>query len=132
MPDNDPVWLTPERIVDINVDVVAETDEPHFVRDQGLLDSAAARPQQHHSYGEGDIVSLAFVLLDGIAQNHPFEQGNKRTALLAAIIMLQQNGYDLVAPENGDDLGKLVEELVEGQLDLESFTEALRPYVVPQ
>lgn len=78
------------------------------------------------------MVSLAFILLEAIAQNHPFGQGNKRTALLAAIIMLQQNGYDLVAPENGDELGRLVERLVEGKIPLDDFTETLRPYIVPR
>jgi death-on-curing protein len=127
---SEPVWLTPEEIIDINEFVVGETNEPFFVRSQELLDSAVARPQNHHAYGEGDVVTLAFVLLEGIAQNHPFEQGNKRTAFVAANVMLEQNGYVLDAPENETELGELVENLVAGHIALEDFTETLRPYVI--
>ena len=61
---------------------VEETEETHFLRDRGLLESALARPRNAFAYEE-DIVALAVRLLAGIAQAHAFEQGNKRTAMEA-------------------------------------------------
>lgn len=127
---DEPLWLTPEEIIDINEYIVGETHEPFFVRSPELLHSAAARPQNHYAYGERDIVTLAFVLLLGIAKNHPFGQGNKRTAFVAANVILQQNGYALDAPENENELGALIEDLVEGKIGLDDFTKVLRPYVI--
>ncbi len=77
---SEPLWLSPDEIEDINRAIVAVTGETFFVRDQGLLESACARPQQHWHYDDQrDVVELAVALLLGVARNHPFEQGNKRT-----------------------------------------------------
>jgi len=83
---SEPIWLPPAVAIEINVELVAITGEPHFLRDLGALEGALARPQNAFAYGEGDVVALAVRLMAGIAQSHPFEQGNKRTAFVAGQI----------------------------------------------
>jgi death-on-curing protein len=105
------------------------TGERHFLRDPGLLDSAMARPQNAFAYGEEDIVALAVRLLDGLAQAHAFEQGNKRTSFVAMIEFLLINGYDLAI----DDAARWADEviaLVEHRTAEEDFVSAVRPFVV--
>ncbi len=79
---------------------VEQTGEPFFVRDRTMLESAMIRPVNRWHYGESDRGALAAQLLIGIARNHPFEQGNKRTALLAADGFLQVNGLRLEWPDD--------------------------------
>lgn len=65
------------------------------IRDIGMLESALARPLQKEAYGEPDIFDLAAAYLYGIVKNHPFVDGNKRTALAAADLFLVFNGWSL-------------------------------------
>jgi death-on-curing protein len=107
------------------------TGETHFLRDQGLLDSAMARPRNAFAYGEEDIVVLAVRLLAGIAQAHAFEQGNKRTSFIAMTQFLMINGYDLAI----DDIPRWADEviaLVEHRSTEDDFVRAIRPFVVPR
>ena len=67
------------------------------LRDEGMLESALARPEQKHHYGESDLFVLAAAYLFGIAKNHPFIDGNKRTAWVAADLFLYFNGYSVEA-----------------------------------
>ena len=93
---SEPLWLSPDDVEGINRAIVAVTGENFFVRDHGLLNSACARPQQHWHYdAQRDVLELAVVLLLGVARNHPFEQGNKRTAFVAAREFLALNGWEL-------------------------------------
>lgn len=69
------------------------------VRDEGLLDSALARPQNLLRYEKASIFDLAAAYTFGIAKNHPFVDGNKRSAFLAGYIFLALNGFELTAPE---------------------------------
>jgi death on curing protein len=105
------------------------TGERHLLRDPGLLDSALARPQNAFAYDEEDIVVLAVRLLAGLAQSHPFEQGNKRTSFIAMTEFLAINGYDLAI----DDTTRWAEEviaLVEHRSTEEEFIRTIRPFVV--
>jgi death-on-curing protein len=91
---SEPRWITPENLILINAQRVAETGEPHQLLDEGLLESAVTRPQNRWGMsGERDVVRLATTLLYGVAKNHAFEQGNKRTATVAALVFLEVNGY---------------------------------------
>jgi death-on-curing protein len=67
------------------------------VRDMGLLDSALQRPLNKHAYESPDIADLAAAYAYGIARNHPFIDGNKRTALVASRTFLLINGYQITA-----------------------------------
>jgi death-on-curing protein len=126
---NEPTWLTDSQVIEINQRLVAETGEPHFLRDPGLLSSALARPKNRWFYGDYDIVSLAGSLLLGIGQNHSFEQGNKRTALAATAVFLSFNGYTLVAPD-GEPLSTFVEWSITGEISEPVFMEVLRQCII--
>ena len=126
---NEPIWLTDSQVIGINQRLVAGSDEPHFLRDAGLLSSAVARPKNRWAYSDRDIVSLAGSLLLGIGRNHPFEQGNKRTAMAAASVFLRLNGYSFVAPD-GEPLGMFVERSILGSISESVFFDAFRKCVV--
>jgi death-on-curing protein len=77
---------------------IAEHGGTEGIRDAGLLDSALARPQNLLAYGQSvDVSSLAASYAYGIAKNHPFLDGNKRTALVISVTFLNLNGYDFDA-----------------------------------
>ncbi len=102
---------------------------PHFLRDQGLLESALARPQNAFGYGEDDVVALAVRLLAGIAQAHAFTQGNKRTCFVAMVQFLNENGYE-VTIEDSVAWADAVIALVEHRTEEEDFVRAIRPFVI--
>ncbi len=79
--------------------LLAEHGGPAGLRDEGLLESALARPENLYSYGEADLHALAASYAFGIAKNHPFLDGNKRTAFLSAFVFLRINGVQLAADE---------------------------------
>jgi death-on-curing protein len=100
-------WLSAESVILINKRVVAN-DEPFLLQDYGSLDMAIAKPNNHYHYRYvEDIVSLATTLLFGVARNHPFEQGNKRTGFLSAVVFLGLNGYAIDLADT-DFLGRLI------------------------
>jgi death-on-curing protein len=96
---NEPIWLRLEAILAAHDDQLAEHGGGVGVRDQGLLESALARPLNLHAYGEPSLAKLAASYAFGIARNHPFVDGNKRTALVAAESFLGLNGVDLTATD---------------------------------
>jgi death on curing protein len=117
----EPVWLSAETVIYINKEVVRETGEPFFLRDRGGLESAVAKPINHFHYdGVEDVVSLATTLLFGVARNHPFEQGNKRTGFLATVDFLEINGY-AIAPDASRALAVSIIHVLEGRLTEEQF-----------
>lgn len=127
---NEPRWLNAWHVTHLNARIVADGGEPHFVRDRGLLESALARPHNSWAYGEDEMVVLAIKLLLGLALNHPFGQGNKRTAYEAADIFLFINGWDLALADR-PAAAELIIEVITGGADeadlLELFETAVRP-----
>ncbi len=92
-------WAQVRVVIALHDAQIAEHGGGSGTRDQGLLESAMARPRHLATYGEPDAADLAAAYAFGIARNHAFVDGNKRTALLAAYMFLQLNGYELDAPE---------------------------------
>jgi death on curing protein len=86
------VWLSQQLVLAIHDEQLAEHGGSTGLRDAGLLDSALARPLNRAGYGEPDISELAAVYALGIAQNHPFVDGNKRSAFVALETFLRLNG----------------------------------------
>jgi death on curing protein len=128
---SEPRWLPVEIVLDINIREVIETDEPSGVLSYDLLESAMMRPQAlWHYEGQDDMAVLATALLFGIARNHPFQQGNKRTALTAAEVFLTLNGYELTAPDS-DLLAEAILEVIEGKASEEEFIDVMRVFVRP-
>lgn len=106
------------------------TGEPYFLREPGMLESALMRPRNHWNYGERDMALLAGSLLLGINRNHPFEQGNKRTALAATSQFLRANGYTLTAPD-GVPLGEFILRSAAGTIAHGTFIKAFSKCFVP-
>ena len=118
-----------EAVVEINRVVVAITGEPHLLRDQGLLESALARPRNFFGFGEEDIAVLAVSLMAGIARAHAFAQGNKRTCFVAMVQFLKINGYDLAIEDSRPWADEIIA-LVEHRTSEEDFVRAVRPFVI--
>ena len=91
------VYLTAEQILFIHARLIDTTGGEHGLRDLGLLQSAVARPQATFDRKElyPDLFQKAAALMESLAQNHPFVDGNKRTAITAAALFLLQNGRRL-------------------------------------
>jgi death-on-curing protein len=122
----EPAWLSVETVSFINERVVAKTGEPFLLRNHVLLEMAVAKPKNHYHYRYvQDVVSLATTLLFGIARNHPFEQGNKRTGFLSAIVFLETNGY-AIDLEDTDFPGRLVVAALEDRMSEDDFADIVR------
>ena len=92
-------WLDAAVIQAVHEEQLAEHGGGTGMRDPNLLASALARPQQLASYGEPDVADLAASYGLGIARNHPFIDGNKRTAFVAVELFLVLNGSGLMATD---------------------------------
>ena len=86
------IWLSRDLILAIHDEQLAEHGGSPGLRDPGLLDSALARPLNRAGYSAPDIAELAAVYALAITQNHPFIDGNKRTAFVALELFLRLNG----------------------------------------
>ena len=99
MSDSEWRWVAESVVYAIHDEQIAEHGGLPGLRDQALLQSALARPQQLDAYGnDPDLAGLAAAYAAGIARNHPFLDGNKRTAIVVAGgVFMPLNGYELVA-----------------------------------
>ena len=97
---NEPVWILREVVLALHGEQLAEHGGLEGVRDDGLLESALARPQNLAAYEqETPIVRLAAAYTYGLAKNHPFIDGNKRIAFIAGELFLELNGFVLTASD---------------------------------
>ena len=96
---SEPEWLGRDIVVAIHDEQIAAHGGAGGLRDEGLLLSALERARNQWQYGEAGLAQLAAAHAFGIARNHPFIDGNKRTALLALYTFLGINGIDFRAPE---------------------------------
>jgi death on curing protein len=120
------VWLRKEVVLAIHDRQIAEHGGSAGVRDEGLLESALARPQQLCAYGDPapDLADLAAALAYGLARNHPFVDGNKRSAAACCETFLDLNGATLEADDL--DLFPVYLALAEGKLVERGFAAWLR------
>jgi death-on-curing protein len=93
------VWVDASVALAIHDEQLAEHGGAAGVRDAGAFESAMARPVHLASYGEPDIAALAAAYAFGLARNHAFVDGNKRTAYVVAEIFLAVNGYKLTSTD---------------------------------
>jgi death-on-curing protein len=127
---SEPIWLALERVIYINKRLVGLTGEPHFLRDSAMLESAIYGPRNHWFFGQvTDMAVLAGALLLAINRNHPFEQGNKRTALAATEQFLRANGYVLIAPDS-IELGEFILRSAAGTISQSVFDYAFRKCII--
>lgn len=92
-------WIAKATILRVHAAQLAEHGGISGIRDEGLLESALARPELKVQYGETDLSLLAAAYAYGIARNHPFLDGNKRTAYVAMELFLMKNGMVLVSSD---------------------------------
>ncbi|MCA3006762.1 MAG: type II toxin-antitoxin system death-on-curing family toxin [Phycisphaerales bacterium] len=116
----------PEAVLAVHAECIRSFGGSDGVRDAGLLASAMARPQNLHAYGKADVCRLAAAYGHGIAKNHPFVDGNKRTAFLATAILLERNGLELTA--SPAHAAVFVLALADGSLDEDGFASWLRDH----
>lgn len=95
----EPEWLDLAIVLDFHSEQLSLFGGADGVRDLGLLESALARPINKFAYGETDLAALAAAYGFGIARNHAFVDGNKRTALASMIVFLGLNGMDIDATQ---------------------------------
>ena len=92
-------WIAYETVLIFHDAQISEHGGAAGLRDEGGLRSALARPENLVAYGEPDLFDLATAYARGITQNHPFVDGNKRTAFVVSAAFLDLNGQELKAPE---------------------------------
>ena len=120
----EPNWLSDEIIIAIHDEQLAIHGGGVGLRDQGMLASALERPVNKWSYENAGLPELAAAYAFGLAKNHPFIDGNKRTALLALYTFLYINGVDFIVPEA--DAAAAILALAAGEVDEDGLTRWIR------
>jgi death-on-curing protein len=115
----EPIWLDVGDALTIHEILLVRHGGASGVRDEGLLESALARPRQQFAYASPDIVEMATAYTAGIVQNHPFVDGNKRTGFVAGVLFLEMNGFEFTASEA--EAAQAVLELAAGSIDETGF-----------
>ena len=118
------VWIDPAVVLAVHEEQLAEHGGAAGVRDVGLLESALARPRHLAHYGEPDVCELAAAYAFGLARNHPFIDGNKRSAFVATELFLLLNGWRLAATDG--DCVLVMLNLAAGDIDEAPFAAWLR------
>lgn len=123
----EPRWVTRAQLDAIHQAQIGEHGGSSGVRDEGLLESALARPRNKFAYGETDISILAAAYAFGIAKNHGFVDGNKRTAFQTTYVFLGLNGHDLVAAE--PEVVDVMNRLASGKLTESAFAAWVKNHI---
>ena len=132
MMTSEPVWISLELAGAIHQRQLAEHGGPDGVRDQGMLESVLTRARQKYADAahEVDMPELAAAYAFGIARNHPFVDGNKRTAYVLCRTFLVLNGWDLVGPLA--DRYPIFLALAAGELSEDQLADWLRRHARPE
>lgn len=118
----EPIWILPAVVISVHQMLLAEHGGALGIRDEALLESALNRPRQRFEYADNpSIFDLAASYCYGLANNHPFIDGNKRIALTIAAIFLEINGYSFNASE--PEAVVIIEDLAAGNLTEESLSD---------
>ena len=123
-------WIERRALELLHDESLAEHGGAPSLRDEGLLESALARPLNLAAYGNPDLLELAAAYGVGLAKNHPFIDGNKRAAFLAVGLFMALNGRRLVASQAEATLTMLA--VAAGQTDESAFARWLREHSAPR
>lgn len=123
-------WVDKRALLLLHDESLAEHGGLPGLRNEGLLDSALARPANLAAYGEPDLIELAASYCVGLAKNHPFVDGNKRAALLAMGMFLYLNGHRLVASQADTTLATLA--VASSEWDEATLAAWLRTHTAPR
>jgi len=127
---NQPLWISKRAVLAMHSEQLAEHGGSDGIRDETLLDSALAKPHNVFAYAdEPDIFRLAASYAFGIARNHAFIDGNKRTALVVSLTFLDRNGWEISSSK--EDLYFTFLHLAEGSLSEEDLTAWFTKHAVP-
>lgn len=124
----EPIWLDSEIALAIHDRQLAEHGGGAGMRDRGGLDSTLARPVNRWNYGEDDHARLASAYAFGVARNHPFADGNKRTAWVLARLFLKLNGIEIAFA--AEDAIRTVLALAGGEMSEEELADWFRKRIV--
>jgi death-on-curing protein len=127
-PRAEPVWLDSRIAYAVHDRQLAEHGGGVGVRDAGALESALARPINRWNYGEGELIALAAAYAFGIARDHPFVDGNKRTAWIMARLFLMANAVEIAFDKI--DATNTVIALAAGELSEDELADWFRQRVV--
>jgi death-on-curing protein len=123
-----PAWIAKRALLLLHKESLAQFGGAGGLRDEGLLDSALARPVNKHAYeGCEDLAVLAAAYGFWIARNHPFVDGNKRAAFLAVGVFLAINGHRLAAPPR--EAIEAILSLAAGTMEEGRFADWLKTYL---
>src|SRR5688572_8672315 len=95
----EPRWIRREECLALHEMMINLHGGIHGVRDEHLMESALARPQQQFSYAQPTLIELAAGYTAGVVKNHPFLDGNKRTGFMLGVGFLELNGFSVTAAE---------------------------------
>ncbi len=127
-------WISKRALLLLHDESLAEHGGGAGIRDEGLLDSALARPLNVEAYADPaappDLATLAASYGVGLAKNHPFVDGNKRAAFLAVGLFLHLNGHRLRATQSDATLTMLA--VAAGDISEDAFAAWLRAHAVPK
>jgi death on curing protein len=123
------IWLDAAVMRAVHEEQLAEHGGAPGTRDEGLFESALARPLNLAAYGEPDAAALAAAYGHGLARNHPFVDGNKRTAFVAVELFLDLNGFALGADDADCVLTML--RLAAGEIGEDGFAAWIRRHLQP-
>ena len=118
------IWIPLPIIIAVHDEQLAEHGGLRGIRDQSLLESALARPEQLAAYSTPDAAALAAAYGYGIARNHPFADGNKRSAFVATLLFLRLNGRNLAA--NDADKVLVMLDVAAGNISEDTFADWIR------
>ncbi|KAB0266996.1 type II toxin-antitoxin system death-on-curing family toxin [Microvirga brassicacearum] len=122
-------WISKRLILSIHAAQLAEHGGINGIRDEGLLDSALARPELKAQYGSTHLPLLAAAYAFGIAKNHPFLDGNKRTAYVAMELFLAKNGLMATASDEESVITFL--KLAAGEVGEDELAQWIEHHLMP-
>jgi len=126
---NEPLWISRKAVLAMHSAQLAEHGGSDGIRDETLLDSALAKPLNVFAYGDKPDIRLAASYALGIARNHAFVDGNKRTALVVSLTFLDRNAWDIVSSK--EDLYFTFLHLADGSLSEDELAAWLTKHAVP-
>ncbi len=127
---DEPLFLSLETVREIHRHSLHAHGGLDGLRDPGLLESALMQPEAAYYYGRGDLASIAAAYAFHIAQNQPFIDGNKRTAISCALTFLELNGTD-PSRYSGDELYDAMIGIAEKRIDKAGLAGIFRRHLAP-
>jgi death on curing protein len=121
---NEPKWVRRDGVLVVHDRQIQLFGGQYGLRDEGLLESAIARPQNFYAYEDADMIRLGAAYSYGICQNHPFVDGNKRTAFVVMVAFLKINDCRFHAAQV--EVVGTMEKLADGKISEAEFTDWVR------